>query len=120
MPCPNVTGCVPSCVAGLPSAAARTPCSQRYALTSCDLTSILAATGGCGKPTTAECTDMVGPLNAALEAFDMNCPLRIAAFIAQVLHETARLGTFYQPLDDGAGGKSAFVYDGADCPPTGG
>jgi predicted chitinase len=35
----------------------------------------------------------------------MNTPLRIAAFLAQVRHETAGLTIFYQPLDNGAGMK---------------
>jgi len=45
----------------------------------------------------------VSPLNTALQRYQMNCPQRIAVFLAQVRHETASLTVFHQPLDNGAG-----------------
>jgi hypothetical protein len=96
--------CTASCISGAPLDASSSVCTTTHALSQCDLYEILMNTEGCSSAEVClEKLELLGPLNNALEAFDMNCPDRIAAFVAQVLHETARLTTFYQPADDGAG-----------------
>jgi len=47
--------------------------------------------------------DYINDVNDVLNQYQLNTPIRMAGFLAQVRHETAGLTTFYQPLDGGAG-----------------
>jgi hypothetical protein len=51
----------------------------------------------------ADFSRFVNPLNRALAEYGLNCPQRIAVFLAQVRHETAGLTIFHQPIDNGGG-----------------
>jgi hypothetical protein len=53
--------------------------------------------------TSADLSGYIPHIQTCLDAYQMNTPLRIAAFLAQVRHETAGLTVFYQPADNGAG-----------------
>ena len=44
----------------------------------------------------------IGPINSAMDRYQINTPKRVAAFIAQVLHESARLGRVTENLNYGA------------------
>ncbi|GBG82692.1 hypothetical protein CBR_g36222 [Chara braunii] len=72
-------------------------CTPRVTLTECQLRTIMG--GAC-----PNCKYYYPHLVKAMERFDLNCPDRIAAFLAQVRHETGGLGTLFQPSDCGAGG----------------
>jgi hypothetical protein len=71
-------------------------CSIRYTITGCDLERMFEYQ--CNN-----CSGYLSHIITAMERYDLNCPVRIATFIAQVRHETAGLSTFYQPADNGAG-----------------
>jgi len=47
--------------------------------------------------------DYINDVNDVLKMYQLDTPIRMAGFLAQVRHETAGLTTFYQPLDGGAG-----------------
>ena len=49
------------------------------------------------------CADHVDYLYAAMRAWNLDCPMRAAAFLAQVSWETGALSTFFQPRDNGGG-----------------
>eukprot|EP01029_Cantina_marsupialis_P028800 TRINITY_DN778016_c0_g1_i1.p1 TRINITY_DN778016_c0_g1~~TRINITY_DN778016_c0_g1_i1.p1 ORF type:complete len:311 (-),score=103.95 TRINITY_DN778016_c0_g1_i1:501-1433(-) len=70
-------------------------CSPKYTLTEQNLKDI----GGC----TTGCDGFVSPVNTALSKYNLDCPKREAAFLAQIRHETAGFTSFIQTADDGAG-----------------
>lgn len=79
----------------------------RYTITECDLLQAMQL----GDPDIASKSyvrDVIRPLHPhivrAMEMYDINCsPHRMAAWLAQVQHETASLTSMYQSIDGGAG-----------------
>lgn len=62
-----------------------------------------------------ECSHVVNkyidPLNEALERFDVNTPLRVAAFLAQIGHESTRLTRVEENLNYSANGLTRTFPD---------
>ncbi|KAL9644562.1 hypothetical protein ABK040_009426 [Willaertia magna] len=99
-PTPNPTNKCSSKIIRLPDYSK--PCADssqfRYTVTECDIYNIMGQQSPLGR------SDITEAIVDTLETYDLNCsPKRIAAFLAQVRHETANLQTFYQPIDGGAG-----------------
>jgi len=85
-----------SCSSSTLSSSGSTPtCGFTYTVTNSDLQNIMESS--------ADFSQFVSPLNTALTRYSMNCPDRIAVFLAQVRHETAGLTVFHQPIDNGGG-----------------
>jgi len=75
-----------------------TPCSPKHTMSQSDLLTIMGGSSIC-----TNCNTYYPYIVSALETYNLDCPLRTAAFLAQVRHETAALSTLYQPADNGAG-----------------
>ncbi|KAI9217467.1 hypothetical protein BC828DRAFT_391094 [Blastocladiella britannica] len=89
-----------SLVAKLP----KVSCDTTVQLTACDLANIMGGPALC-----KYCNFYVGPINQALASAGMACPSRIAAFLAQMRHETQHLDKLWQPADNGAGTVSLYT-----------
>ncbi|KAI9221648.1 hypothetical protein BC828DRAFT_422212 [Blastocladiella britannica] len=84
--------------------------TSTYALQPCDLVDLMGGAAAC-----PNCLYYYDRVREAIEAYGMSqyvgCSVpgtgtgaRLAAFMATLRHETAALGTLFQPLDGGAGG----------------
>ncbi|KAI9150981.1 hypothetical protein H9P43_009596 [Blastocladiella emersonii ATCC 22665] len=80
------------------SALPNVTCTFATTLTECDLTAFMGGALSC-----PYCAYYLPYINSALRESAMHCPLRIAAFLAQVRHETQSLRRMWQPADNGAG-----------------
>ncbi|KAI9188712.1 hypothetical protein H9P43_000133 [Blastocladiella emersonii ATCC 22665] len=106
----NTTGTVPLMVASKLNYKNSTACGASgtdYALQPCDLVDLMGGAVAC-----PYCLYYYDAIREAVEAYDLatldpctkrGAP-RLAAFLAQLRHETAALATLFQPADGGAGG----------------
>ncbi|KAL7751055.1 hypothetical protein RI367_003635 [Sorochytrium milnesiophthora] len=74
-------------------------CNSSYVMQPCDFVQIMGGSAAC-----PYCLYYYPHVMEAMARYNMTSPQRIAAFLAQIRHETAGLSTLWQHLDNGAGG----------------
>jgi len=75
---------------------------HRYSLTECDLMALMG-NECCDHEGANLCSQYLDAILTNLESYNLNCPARIAGYLAQIRHETASLQTMFQCRDNGAG-----------------